>query len=137
MTSFLRFGVKTMPVQVRISRPRQPWAIEPGIVYLSTLSAFRRLISRRVIPAAMFAFAAISASAADFDTGFAAYDRGEHAVAVQEFQGLANEGHAGTQNQLARMFSKGQVVTKDNRKAAKWYKLAAEQGILRAQVELG
>ncbi len=77
------------------------------------------------------------ATAADFDRGLAAYDNGDYSVALQEFRSLAEDGHAGAQYQLGRMYDKGKGVASDNRRAAGWYQLAAEQGIERAQVELG
>ena len=49
----------------------------------------------------------------------------------------AEQGHAGAQNELGVMYSKGQGVPQDYHEAAKWYRKAADQGHAGAQFNLG
>ena len=72
-------------------------------------------------------------ASADFDEGFAAYDRGDYATALREWKPLAEHGLAEAQHNLGVMYSKGQGVPQDDAEAVKWYRLAAEQGYARAQ----
>ena len=58
----------------------------------------------------------------------------------EKFAGLkqkAESGDAKSQLGLARMYYNGDGMTKDNAKAAEWYKKAAEQGNALAQYNLG
>ena len=70
---------------------------------------------------------------ADFNKGQAAYDRGDYATALREWKPLAEQGHAEAQFSLGRMYANGQGVPQDDKAAAQWYRLAAEQGNARAQ----
>ncbi len=74
---------------------------------------------------------------ADFETGEAAYDRGDYATAFQEFRPLAEQGHAEAQFNLGFMRSIGQGVPQDDAHAVLWYRKAAEQGHAMAQSSLG
>jgi len=76
-------------------------------------------------------------SAADFQAGVAADDRGDYATALKEYRPLAEQGHAGAQTNLGWMYAYGLGVPQDYAEAAKWYRLAAEQGHRRAQLLLG
>ena len=78
-----------------------------------------------------------TSSQADFQTGWAAYKRGDYATALREFRPLANQGNAGAQNNLGVMYDKGQGVPQDYAEAVKWYRKAAEQGDGGAQYSLG
>ena len=79
----------------------------------------------------------VSAQAADFQAGMAAYKRGDYAAALREFRPLAEQGHAWAQNSLGFMYDTGAGVTEDDAEAVKWYRLAAEQGVASAQFNLG
>ena len=74
---------------------------------------------------------------ADFQKGLAAYDSGDYATALREFEPLAEQGDAGIQNFVGAMYNKGQGVPQDDKTAVKWYRLAAEQGNADAQYNLG
>ena len=72
-----------------------------------------------------------------WDKGFAAYEKGDYATALREFQSLAEQGVASAQFNLGVMYDKGQGVPQDYKMAAQWYRRAAEQGHAGAQVNLG
>ena len=75
--------------------------------------------------------------AADFDAGFAAYQKGDYALALREWTPLAEQGDAGAQLVLEGMYHNGHGVSQDDKTAAKWFVLAAEQGHAVAQFSLG
>ena len=74
---------------------------------------------------------------ADWDDGVAAYKRGDHVTAYQEFRPLAEQGDAKTQFNLGIMYANGVGVTENDIEAVKWYHKAAEQGYADAQASLG
>ena len=74
---------------------------------------------------------------ADFDTGLAAYNRGDYATARGQWLPLAQQGNASAQSGLAIMYEGGLGVTQNYAEAAKWYRAAAAQGDARAQYNLG
>ena len=53
------------------------------------------------------------------------------------FRLAADQGNAGAQFNLGRMYRNGQGVKKDDVEAAKWWQLAAEQDFTMAQLNLG
>ena len=73
---------------------------------------------------------------AGFDEGWAAYQRGDYAIALEEFLPLANDGDARAQYYLGRMYYEGYGVPQDKAAAVKWYRRAAEQGDAGAQATL-
>ena len=74
---------------------------------------------------------------ADFKTGMDAYQRGDYATALAEWQPLAEQGQAVAQYQLGLLYANGKGATKDDAKARQWYEKAAVQGHTEAQVNLG
>ena len=74
---------------------------------------------------------------ADFQAGFAAYNRGDYATALREWKPLAEQGDADAQFNLGVMYSHGQGVPQDYAEAVRWYRRAAEQGDADAQFNLG
>ena len=74
---------------------------------------------------------------ADFQAGKAAFDRGDYATALKEWQPLAEQGDAEAQYNLAEMYEKGQGVPKDHAESNRLHRLAAEQGHVGAQRLLG
>jgi uncharacterized protein len=74
---------------------------------------------------------------ADYQKGVTAYQSGDYATALSEFQPLAEQGNADAQYNLGQMYRKGQGVPQNHKTAAKWYKLVAEQGDAVAQFHLG
>ena len=75
--------------------------------------------------------------AQDFQKGFAAYNAGDFATALQEWTPLAEAGSAAAQSNLGLMYKNGYGVPQDYKEAVKWYRLAAEQGYAKAQYNLG
>ncbi len=74
---------------------------------------------------------------AGWDEGVAAYERGDYATALREFQVLAEQGHAKAQYNLGLMYDNGQGVTQDYVEAVKWYRKADAQDHATAQFNLG
>ena len=74
---------------------------------------------------------------ADFDDGWAAYERGDYATAFQEFLPYAEQGNAKAQYNVGLMYDKGWGVPENDALAAKWYCQAAKQGEADAQSNLG
>lgn len=77
------------------------------------------------------------ASAADFQAGLEAFERGDFATVVREWRPLAEQGHATAQYLLGGMYKLGVGLPQNNAEAAKWFRKAAEQGITEAQNYLG
>jgi len=61
--------------------------------------------------------------------------RANPAEAARYFQMAAKQSHALSQYRLARMLYEGRGVTQDYEAAADWYKRAAEDGVVEAQIE--
>ncbi len=80
--------------------------------------------------------AGMSASA-DFQKGYAAYQSGDYATALREFQPLAKQGYAPAQFNLGVLYEEGLGVPKNNKTAMKWYSLAAVQGHAKSQYNMG
>lgn len=74
---------------------------------------------------------------ADFKKGMDAYQHGEYATALSEWQPLAEQGQAIAQYQLGLLYANGKGVEKDDAKARKWYEKSAIQGHTEAQVNFG
>ena len=90
----------------------------------------------RALLAAAIALWLTMPAGAGFDEGMAAYERGDYAAALEQWQPLADEGRAGAQYNLGRLYAKGEGVPHDYFEAATWYRLAAEQGHGAAQFDL-
>ncbi len=73
---------------------------------------------------------------ADYSAGLDAYKRGNYAVAVQEWRGLAEAGHAQTQVSLGWLYLKGRGVSQDDVAARQLFEKAAVQGNVEAQYNL-
>jgi len=91
---------------------------------------------RRLLAAFLLLIPLVAVSA-DFDVGFAAYERGDYQTALQEWLPLAEQGDAFTQYSLGVMYDLGKGVPQDDEEAVKWYRLAAEQGYAAAQNNIG
>ncbi|MBZ5582718.1 MAG: metallophosphoesterase [Acidobacteriia bacterium] len=77
------------------------------------------------------------AAAADFKTGLDAYNRGDFAAAVREWQPIARSGDPNAQYNLGLLYARGQGVPQDYKQAVEWYQKAANQGVAAAQYNLG
>lgn len=97
-----------------------------------------RLLALRFSAALMLSIVYLVTPAwADFKTGMNAYQGGDYATALREWQSLAEQGHAGAQYNLGLLYANGKGVQKDDAKAWQWYEKAAVQGHADAQVNLG
>jgi len=76
-------------------------------------------------------------SAGGFESGVAAFDRGDYFRAVQHWRPLAETGNVKAQTALGLAYYHGQGVPQDYGEAAVWYRRAAEQGYPYAQGLLG
>ena len=77
------------------------------------------------------------ANAGPYEVGMDWYNRGDYATALSMWRPLAAQGHADAQNNLGRMYRKGQGVSSNSQEAVKWWRLAAAQGVAEAQNNLG
>ena len=85
----------------------------------------------------MLALLAVPAFADDFQDGLDAANRGDFNAAFDIWEPVGKRGNALAQFNLGLMYDKGEGVKRDYKKAVKWYKLAARQGISSAQFNLG
>ena len=74
---------------------------------------------------------------ADLEKGLAAFNEGDYATSLAECQPLADEGIAGAQFCIGRLYANGFGVDMDDAQAIKWYSLAADAGHAEAQFNLG
>ena len=74
---------------------------------------------------------------ADFQAGLEAYNRGDYAAALKEWQPLADKGDANSQYNLGLLYARGLGVPQDYQKAAEWYQKAAERDVPAAEYNLG
>ena len=93
----------------------------------------------RVTHAALFVCCLVMTepSWAGFDEGLAAYNRGNYATALKEWQPLAKQGDAEAQNSLGVAYEEGNGVAQNFAAAVKLYAKAARQGNGAAQFNLG
>lgn len=73
---------------------------------------------------------------ADGMAGFEAFERGDYATALKEFQTLADQNVPAAQAALGQMYLQGLGVQQDYATAAKWLTPAATNGIAAAQAQL-
>ena len=76
-------------------------------------------------------------TAQDFNRGLAAIQAGDYATGFQELRPLAKAGHSSSQYMLGLAYDQGVGIPKDNQKAMKWFKLAAQQDYAYAQFTTG
>jgi len=74
---------------------------------------------------------------ADFQAGLDAYNQGDYATALKEWQPLAEQGEADAQVNLGLLYDFGKGVPQDYGQARDWYLKAADQGFADAQFNLG
>ena len=110
--------------------PDLPLAIDARQIHEAQMKRFKFLL----FAALLVGFAALAH--AGFDDGKAAYGRGGHAKAYEEFKGLAEPGNATAQYTLGCMYDKGQGVPKNDFEAAKCFRKSAEQRLAGAQIDL-
>ena len=91
----------------------------------------------RVLGLTLMLMATGVASAADYEAGVAAYDRGDFPRALQEFKPLTERGHAGAEFMLGAMYFYGKGVPTEPGVAAVWFAKAARQGYASGQLAFG
>jgi uncharacterized protein len=74
---------------------------------------------------------------AGFKEGLAAYERGDYATTLHEWQPLAEQGDPTAQHHLGWLYVLGHGVPQDYEEAVRWFRKAAEQGDRDAQTNLG
>jgi hypothetical protein len=76
-------------------------------------------------------------TAADFNSGLTAYNKGDYTTAAKEWRPLAEQGVAAAQFNLGLLYLDGHGVPQDPAEAAKWFTKSAEQDYTQAQHNLG
>ena len=79
----------------------------------------------------------VSVAKASWEEATKAFAKKEYQAALKLFRPLAEKGNALAQYNIALMHRMGLGVTKDQKEAKKWSRLAAKQGNADAQVMLG
>ena len=81
--------------------------------------------------------AAMTAQADAYEDGLIAYTIGNYDGAGQAFAQAADEGNAGAEHMLMRLFSENKIYAKDlAQETLKWTQKAAEKGVMQAQYAL-
>ena len=70
-----------------------------------------------------------AAWSADFEKGQEAARKGDYATALQEWEPLAEQGHAEAQYALGELYLFGDGVPQNDEEAVRWLRLAAERGM--------
>ena len=105
-------------------------------INMRTGHAMKWITSAAPVLSVLALFTLHQSASADFQSGWEAYEKGEFSAAVREFGPLAEQGVAGAQINLGKMYAFGQGVTKNYAEAAKWFRRAAEKGNAKAQHNL-
>ena len=88
-----------------------------------------------------YLFAAVigisTALCADFVTGTAAYEKGDYATALKEWEPLAKAGGSAAQFNLGLLYYDGKGVPQDFAEAARWFLKSADHGYVSAERNLG
>ncbi len=90
-----------------------------------------------LITATIAAILSYRVAAADFDTGWAAFQQGRFTIAIAEWTPLAETGHPLAQYNLGVIYDSGLGVGRDVPAALHWWTAAAESGLAEAQHNLG
>jgi uncharacterized protein len=132
---FLRkSGVRIIKLKTGIlNKPGQPIG-DKGKFMSHTVKSIR---AAALSAAALLGIAAASTAFADVKDGVDAYERGDYAKAIAEWQPLAIKGNPDAQFNLAQAYKLGRGVPMDTKIAESWYRKAAEQGHLQAEDNLG
>ena len=79
-----------------------------------------------IFPLILSIFFTASLSHADFQKGLAAYKNKDYAIAIAEWEPLAQKGYAGAAFKLGKIYQLGQGVPQDYGKAIKWFERAGK-----------
>ena len=94
-------------------------------------------IFKHLVFLTLLAISALCANAQDYDKGEAAYKAGNYKTAFEELLPLAEGDDAWAQYFVGSMYEHGKGVIQNDAEAAKWYRLAADQGNAFGQFNLG
>ncbi len=92
---------------------------------------------RRIFGLLITAFGLTACITSQYADGYEAYQRGDCATALRNWQLLANQGDRSAQNGIGVMYDAGRCVPQDSVEAAKWFRLSAAKGNEVAQYNLG
>ena len=93
-------------------------------------------MKRALLTVGLVCFGFLNPAWAEFQDGLQAYYRLDFRTALREWQPLAEEGNPEASYQLGILYYRGEGVVQDYAEAAKWFRLAAEQGYAPAQENL-
>lgn len=92
---------------------------------------------RKTTIAALLTLLLAGPAAADFNDGVVAHLMGQYDKAFNTMMPLAEvQNHPLAQYYLGIMYANGQGVQQNHEEAAKWFRAAAEQGVMQAQYRL-
>ena len=94
-------------------------------------------IMRKFISSLMLVLAIPSLGWAGYQEAIDAFEKGDGATALKEFQALADKNDPRGQYGLGILHDLGEGVPQSSEEAMKWYRLSAEQGYADAQNNLG
>ena len=100
------------------------------------MDMYRRLFTKPGLAAAVLGgalFLSAAPAAATFESGLQAFQKGDYATALKDWEVLAARSHARSQYQLGVMYNEGHGVPKDPDKAISWWTKAAQLGYVEAQ----
>ena len=86
-----------------------------------------------IFPLILSIFFTASLAHADFQKGLTAYKNKDYAIAIAEWEPLAQKGYAGAAYKLGKIYQLGQGVPQDYGKAMKWFKHAGKKGVYGAK----
>jgi len=81
-----------------------------------------------IFPLILSIFFTASLAHADFQKGLTAYKNKDYAIAIAEWEPLAQKGYAGAAYKLGKIYQLGQGVPQDYAKAMKWFEHAGKKG---------
>ena len=86
---------------------------------------------------AMATLAMAAPPTGDFAAGLAAYNKGDFAEALKQWQPVADGGSRDAQYNVGLLYLDGKGVVRNYEEAVKWFERAADQGQVEAQHDLG
>ena len=104
------------------------------MISLSNKPARRRKFGEIAVFLAMSVWLAAGAARADFDSGVAAFERGDYATALGELEPLARAGNGAAAYHVGRMFAEGRGKPADLVQAYKWFTCAIATGVSGSEI---
>jgi TPR repeat protein len=82
-------------------------------------------------------FGVAIATCGDFAAGASAYEKGDYATAMKEWEPLAKAGGSAAQFNVGLLYYDGRGVPQNFPEAAQWFEKSADHGYVKAQHNLG